>query len=118
MKEYLINATPIEKTILECDDLMEFQQVKKISRKYKHIIHGNNILKERCVRCFASKRKSDGGLFKVHNDKDKPDKLEGTPAHCFIYNKSVVGVKCPSYLDKNWYIKETKKRLSDYGVAI
>lgn len=114
--EFMIHETPIEKTILGCDELLEFQQVKKISAKYQHILYGDEILKERCVRCFASKRKTDKGLYKVHIDKNKPDKLEGTPERAFIYNDSVIDVKVPSYLDKEWYIDLTRKRLKDYGV--
>ena len=34
IKNYLIKNIPIEKTIYECDDLMQFQQIVKISSKY------------------------------------------------------------------------------------
>lgn len=116
--EFMINKTPIEKTILECDDLKEFQQVKKITSKYKYILHGSQELKERCVRCFASKLLEDKGLFKVHVNKNKPDKIESTPENCFLFNESVEGVKCPTKLNKKWYIDTTKKRLRDFGVEV
>lgn len=114
--DFMTKGIPVERTIGECDDLIEFQQVKKIGSKYQYILYGEKILKEKCVRCFASTRKEDKGLFKVHMSKEKPDKLEGTPEQAFIYNDSVIGVKCPSYLDKGWYINLARKRLKDYGV--
>ena len=114
--DFMVHGIPVEKTISSCDDLKEFQQVKKISNKYKHIVHGNKILKEKCVRCFASKRASDGGLFKVHSGTGRTAKVEGTPDNAFLWNDSVEGVKCPAKLDKQWYIDTAKKRLMDFGV--
>lgn len=114
--EYMIDGVPVKKTILECEDLKEFQQVKKISNKYKYIMHGDKILKEKCVRCFASTSAVDGGLTKVHGTTGRRAKVEGTPSSCFIWNESVIDVKCPIYLDKWWYVAVAEKRLSDYGV--
>lgn len=114
--DFMVNGVPIEKTISNCDDLKEFQQVKKISNKYRYILHGEEILKEKCVRCFASKRASDGGLFKVHSSTGRMAKIEGTPENAFLWNDSVEGVKCPAKLDKQWYIDTARKRLKDFGV--
>lgn len=138
--EALVHGTPVEKTILECDDLKEFQMIRKISSKYSKILHGGHWesyqainpasgrlktfkrfngerieLKEKCIRLFASTKKSDGGLWKVKGA-DKIEKIEGTPEHCFIFNDSVNGVKCPSELDKQWYINTAKERLKGFGV--
>lgn len=141
LNNYMENKIPIEKTILECDDLKEFQMVKKITYLYDHISHGgywysekrinpatgrmktykefkgeNVILKEKCIRCFASIDVTDGGLWK--SKKGKLEKLEGTPEHAFIFNDSVNGVKCPSKLDKSWYINTAKDRLKRFGVIV
>ena len=115
---YMVHGIPVEKTISECEDLKEFQQVKRISSKYSHIIYGDRKLKERCVRCFASTDINDCGLWKVHAETGGIAKIEGTPGNCFLWNKSVNGVKCPNNLDKQWYINTAKKRLEDYGVRI
>ena len=116
MYEYMVNRIPVERTILACDDLREFQMVKKISSKYTYIKHGDKILKERCIRCFASKRSSDGGLYKLHGTTNTLAKLESTPDHAFLWNESVIGVRCPDKLDKQWYINKTKERLESFGV--
>lgn len=115
--DYMIKGIPVEQTILGCNDLKEFQQVKKISSKYDYILHGNKQLKERCVRVFASKNNSDGGLTKIHAVKKTPAKIELTPEHAFLYNGSVEGASCPEKLDKNWYIELAYKRLGDFGVS-
>lgn len=116
MIEYMVNGVPVEKTIGECDDLIEFQQVKKISGKYRCILHGDHELKEKCVRVFASTDPRDGGLRKIHATTGRPAKIENTPERCFLFNDSVNGVKVPSRLDKKWYIETAKKRLQDFGV--
>ena len=115
--EYMIHGTPVEKTVLGCDALKEFQQVKKISSKYECITHGGVPIKERCVRCFASKNASDGGLEKHHATTGEKAKLEGTPEHAFLVNGSVNEARCPSKLDKQWYINTAKERLRSFGVV-
>lgn len=114
--EYLTNNVPIEKTIGECTELKQFQMICKITGKYKCLIHGDKVLNERCVRAFASKRLSDGGLSKLHNAKDKADKFPSTPMNCFLWNEDVNGVETPSYLDRQFYINMAKERANGYGV--
>jgi DNA polymerase len=142
LNDYMVHGIPVEKTIYGCDDLKEFQMVRRISKLYSKILHGGHWsqeqrinpatgrlktfkvfvgdrkeLKERCVRVFASKDKNDGGLWKVKGT-DKIEKLEGTPIHSFIWNESVNGVKCPEKLDKEWYVKEAKERLKQFGLDV
>ena len=137
--DFLIQGIPVEQTIGNCNDLKEFQMVKKISSKYSHIMQGGHWesvrkinpktgkmktftefkgerkrLQEKCVRVFASKDANDGGLWKVKND-GFVAKVEGTPEHCFIWNDEVNGVKCPKKLDKQWYIRTAKKRSDSFG---
>ena len=113
--DYMINGVPVEKTITECDDMEQFQQVKKISAKYEHLKHGDKILNEKCVRVYASKY-SDGGLFWKSVRTGKYGKVTSTPEQCFVYNGSVKGMTCPDKLDKGWYIQLALKRLEDYGI--
>ena len=114
---YMVHGISVEDTILPCDDLKEFQMVTKISNKYKHIVHGNKILKEKCIRVFASKAPSDAGVFKISIRTGKPEKISNSPEHCFIFNDAVNGLKVPEKLDKQWYIKFAKKRIADFGVV-
>lgn len=111
--DYMIDGVPVEKTINDCDDLKEFQMVAKIGGKYKHLVHGDKVLKEKCIRVFASKNPNAGGLTKVSIRTGKPEKVASSPEHCFIYNEEVNGVSVPDELDKNWYIHAANKRLKD-----
>lgn len=114
--DYFVKSIPARKTILKCNDLKEFQQVKKISGKYDYIKHGEKILSEKTVRCFASNDNDDLGLYKRHSKTKRYAKLEGTPEHCFLVNDDINGIKCPSKLDKDWYIDLANKRIKDFGV--
>lgn len=138
----LISGIPVEQTINTCDDLKEFQMIKKISSKYRCLLHGGHWvsskeinpetgrlktfrrftgqkkkLNEQCVRVFASTDTNDGGLWKEHSN-GRIAKVEGTPEHCFIFNDEVNGVTCPARLDKGWYINTAKSRLKDFGVMV
>ena len=110
----LVKSIPIEKTIDECNDLKEFQLVKKISSKYRSVLHDDIVLNEKCVRVFASKRQEDGGLFKIHAIRGNVAKVEGTPEHCFIINDGVDDMTVPDYLDKEWYINLANERIKGF----
>lgn len=113
---YMVDGVPVEKTILACDELKEFQQVKKISSKYDYLFYDGQTLPEKCVRVFASTNKRKGGLKMKHKSKTTLDKVSNTPERCFIYNDSVEGISCPKELDKSWYIELARKRLEGFGV--
>ncbi|MCC3870266.1 DNA polymerase domain-containing protein [Terrisporobacter mayombei] len=114
LKDYFVKNIPVETTINSCNDLIEFQKIVKVSGKYKYALHGDKILKEKILRVFASRSKADKGVYKVHNNKDTPDKIANTPERCFIENGDLNGVKVPRKLDKQYYINLAKKRISDF----
>ena len=114
--EYMVKGVPVEQFIHSCDDLKEFQMVTKITSKYSTILHGDEYIKEKCIRVFASTRPGDEGVKKVSIRTGKPEKIASSPEHCFIFNDDMKGVRCPSYLDKDWYVNLAKKRLEDFGV--
>lgn len=114
--EYMVHSVPVEDTIAADDDLIDYQRVVKVSGKYKYGVHGHERLTDRCFRVFASTRESDGMIGRVKAGKAKPEKFGNTSEHSFIDNGDVHGKKCPSYLDKDWYIQLAKTRLAQFGV--
>lgn len=114
--EYMVHGVPVEDTIAADDDLIDYQRVVKVSGKYKYGVHGHERLTDRCFRVFASTRGSDGMVGRVKAGKAKPEKFGNTSEHSFIDNGDVHGKKCPSYLDKSWYIQLAKTRLAQFGV--
>ena len=138
--DYMVNKTPVEQTINQCDDLIMFQKIVKLSDKYDWVEHehctpvirkkGVRVIKEiyeypetvkytyKSYRVFASNSQDDGRLLKRKAIKPKGEKFGNTPEHCFIFNDDVNGVKVPETLDRSWYIDLAKKRLKQFGVAI
>lgn len=116
--DYMLHSIPVRRTINECNQLKEFQLVAKISGKYTHIIHGDKVIKEKCIRVFASKDKNHAGVKKIHAVTGRPAKIPNSPEHCFIYNDEVNEVEVPKTLDKQWYIDFATKRLKDFGVVV
>jgi len=137
--EYMVNKTPVEQTINECNDLIMFQKVVKLSSNYRWVEHehcdpvrrtkGVRVIKEwfeypeterfsyKSYRVFASKDMKDGRLLKCGGKRGKPEKFGNTPEHCFIWNDSVKDVTVPDNLDRQWYIDFARKRLKDFGVT-
>lgn len=116
MIEYMVHNTPVEKTINECHELIMFQKIVKLTGKFKHAIHNNKILNEKCFRVFASIDEADTYIGKQKSNSSTIEKFANTPEHCFIANTDVKKTKVPNRLDKNWYIQMANERLRQFGV--
>lgn len=116
MVEYMVNDTPIEKTINECKELIMFQKVFKLSGKYARVWHNNKFMTDKCYRVFASKNTHDTYLGKQKSEGATIERFANTPEHCFIYNDSIVGIETPEELDRSFYIELTRERLRQFGV--
>lgn len=132
--EYCVNGTPVEDTINNCNELIKFQKIVQVTRLYQGAFYGTvkketikekgkdkevtmvdkgEHLRERVLRVFASTREEDMGVYKIKN-KYKVEKIANTPDRCFIDNENIVGVECPEYLDKQYYIDLAKDTLKDF----
>lgn len=104
----------IEKTINECNDLVMFQKILKISNKYKYGWHNNEKLNDKTYRVFASTDKNDTYIGKQKSDGATIEKFANTAENVFIDNGDIIGKEIPDKLDKSWYINEAKKRYESY----
>lgn len=111
--KYFTQGTPLEATITSCTNLMEFQKIVKVSRKYMYAMHGNKILSERVLRVFASRSRHDAGVYK-QKTLERIEKIANTPERCFIENGNVNCLSLPPKLDIAWYIDVARKRLRDF----
>lgn len=114
--DYMTNGTPVETTIEDCDELIMFQKVVKLSGKYWRAWHRGNYMAEKCYRVFASRRSSDTYIGKCKQEGATIEKFGNTPEHCFIENGDINGKGVPSNLDRQWYVNLAKERLAQYGV--
>ena len=114
--QYFLNKTPIEETILGCDEFIKFQKIVKLTSKYRTAFHNGQFLKERVFRVFASNDKNDDTIYKIKG-KDKYEKISNTPLNCFIYNEDIKNERCPDKLDKFYYIDLAKDRIDKFENA-
>lgn len=110
---YFTEGTPLEETITSGKNLVEFQKIVKVSRKYMYAMHGDKILSERVLRVFASRSRHDAGVFK-QKTLERIEKIANTPERCFIENGNVNHLPLPPKLDISWYIDVARKRLHDF----
>ena len=110
---YFANGTPVEETINNCDELIQFQKIVKVSGLYKYALYGEKQLEERVLRVFASTQDDAKGVFKVKNE-NRIEKIANTPDKCFIDNEKITNKKAPYYLDKQYYIDLAKQRIEDF----
>ena len=116
--DYMTKEIPVEQTINECNDLIMFQKVVKLSGKYWKAWHNNEFFDNKCYRIFASKNHNDTYMGKCKSMGATIEKFGNSPDSCFIFNDAVKDVATPDYLDKDWYINLAKKRLEQYGVNV
>lgn len=118
LKEYMINGTPVEETINNASDLIEFQKVVKLTGKYDYMRHIGNIYNNKCYRVFATVPPYGGTLYKcklVTGAPDKCDKVANTPERCVIGNGDMSKQVMIDYLDRQWYIDLANERLRQFG---
>lgn len=123
--DYFTKGIPVEKTIMDCKDLQQFQKIYKLTSKYLYAKHNNRKLQGKVFRVFASNDGMSTPLYKVKqkyrrdgNDYLSDEKFINCPKRCFIRNGDIKGVSTDDVpeLDKEWYIEQAKKRLKDYGL--
>ena len=115
--DYLLNGTKIEDYMNNCDDMIEYQILYKVTANYEYAFHNGKKLYNKTYRVFASKNATDTPLYKKHKTKTKVDKFASTPLHCFIENGDIRGKKIPSNLDKHYYIDEAHKIIESFGIS-
>lgn len=112
---YITKGIPVEETINNCNEMIKFQIVYRLTKDTKYAWHNGEYLSNKTYRVFASKDKKDTYIGKAKDAGGKIDRFQDTPDHCFIYNKSVIGIPISIKLDKEWYIETAKKSLMMFG---
>ena len=112
--DYLVRGIRPEDTIFSTDDMLQFQQVFKVSGKYMYAMHGEEKLNGKCFRVFASRSQNDGGIFKKKNEDKNKEKFANSPDRCFIENGDITNMKAPRKLDRQWYIDLAYKRIKQF----
>ncbi len=115
--DYMTKGIHPAVTIRNCDELLQFQKLVKLSSKYDHVEHNGKVYSYKCYRVFASTQSADGRILKCRSGSN-PAKFGNTPDNCFIINDDVKGMECPAHLDKQWYLDLALKRLEDFGVKL
>ena len=113
--DYMAKKIPVEDTINNCNELIMFQKLVKLSYKYEHVEHNGIKYNYKCYRVFASLDAKDGKILKCRTG-NNPAKFGNTPDKCFIENGDIHNMPIPAKLDRQYYITLAKKRLSDFGI--
>lgn len=111
INDYLLKGIKPEETINNCNELMQFQKICKLTSKFDHIQHNGITYTNKCYRIFASRRESDGTVYKYKEN--RPFKFANTSNHSFINNGDISNCEIPNNLNKQWYIDLAYKRIRE-----
>lgn len=117
--KYLTEDILPSDTIKNCNELIKFQKVVKVSSSYLYGWHNNEFLTDKTFRVFASKNKSDTYIGKCKSEGATIEKFANTSEHVFIENDDVRTAVVPANLDKSWYIDLAEKRIEEkFGISL
>ena len=114
IREFFVKGTPVEDTILGCDDIFKFQLIAKAGAKYReayHLVDGEQQPVQKVNRVYATTDTRYGKLYKVKAENDATAKIEMLPEHCIIDNDCSLTIES---VDKEFYIAMAKKRINDF----
>lgn len=112
--DYFTKDIPIEETINNCTNVLDFQIIAKAGGKYSECYTFRNGYKEVCQkvnRVYASSNHNNDTLYKIHAKTGLSSKIPNLPAHCLIDNRNELTV---NDIDKGWYIKKAQQYVNDY----
>lgn len=114
VKDYLAYGVPVEKTIGECDRLLDFQLVAKAGSKYGDALHevdGELVVVQKVNRVYATTDHRYGTLYKMHLTTGNPVKIAGLPSKCVVDNDNHLTI---DVVDRDWYIRLAKRYVRDF----
>lgn len=125
VKNYFLFGTPVEQTVMACDEFIKFQKIVKLSSKYEWVEHEHQwtedeVFDNKAYRVFASTDPDDKRLLKCKRIEKvdriivKKDKFGNTPDNCFVCNDDIKGASIPAKLDREYYVNLAKKRVIDF----
>ena len=112
--EYFVHGTPVEDTINDCTNILEFQIIAKAGAKYReayHIVDDEHIPVQKVNRVYATTDERYGKIFKVKAETDATARIEMLPDHCIIDNDNHLSL---DDVDRTFYIDMAKKRIRDF----
>lgn len=102
---FLSKGTPIEETIIGCDDVRKFIIVRRVTGG----AHLDNEPIGKAIRWYYSTERS-GHICYIKDDKNVPKSLGALPIMELPEDHA-----CPDDLDRQWYIREAYAILQDVG---
>lgn len=119
VRDYLGAGIPVEKTIMECDRLMDFQLIAKAGSKYSgayHLVDGEKVPVQKVNRVYATPFTVENGcrygtIYKTHALRGSDMKIGGLPEHCIIDNDNHLTL---DVVDRQWYIRLAKDYVNDF----
>ena len=108
----LLFDIPIEKTILDCDDIFRFQVITHLGSTYEKIVQetlDGDVELQRNNRIYAGNKPS-GLLVKIKYD-GRRDSLANCPENPIVDNANECTI---NDINKKWYIKMARQKLNDF----
>ena len=112
LKNYFGKGIPLEQTINECKDILQFQIIAKAGTMYNrcfHLVNGEEIPVQKINRVYATTDERYGKVYKVKGE--QVAMIASLPEHCLIDNDNHLSIED---IDKQFYIDMANDKLKDF----
>lgn len=115
--DYLLKGIPVEETINNETNILNFQMIAKTGRTYLatyHVINGEKVEVQKVNRVYATKDEKYGTIYKFKldkNGKERYDKITNLPNHSIIDNNNQLSIED---IDKQFYIDMVNRRIKQF----
>lgn len=112
IENYLADGTPIEETVGNEQDILQFQIIAKAGSGYDGCVQQigkKHYPVQKVNRVYASLDYKHGTLFK--SKKGTLSKIPDLPSRCVVDNDNHLSIEV---VDKDWYIRQAKKKANAF----
>lgn len=109
----LLDGVPVAETILNCNDIFDFQMISKAGHTYEKVVHSmgmGDVVVNKTNRIYAGIDERLGAVYKVKKD-GRRDRIANCPEHAIVDNSGTLSI---DKIQKEWYIEYANRQLDKF----
>ncbi len=112
--DYFTKGITPRETIDQCNEILKYPIITKISYKYSECfmyINNEKVTLQKVNRVYATGDVRNSTLYKISKATGRPEKIPSLPDHCIIDNRNELSI---NDIDKEWYIALAEKKINEF----
>lgn len=114
IQDYFVKGVDPEETIMASKNILDFQVIAKVGRKYSgcyQMVGEDKVPVQKVNRVYATADRRYGTIYKTLAVTGQDAKVPSLPVHCMIDNNNELSI---DMVDRNWYLKLAQKNIREF----